>query len=251
MASVKSLFTNSVSDAILSVGRAMLHSTMPDDYEYYMCTLELLDSTGRTAAYMVLPVMPSAIAESQTSLTTVTKSNMMTTAMINPSFNPIDISIRGTFGRKLRVSFGQKPFKDSNESGKSIPFFNVGMYTEAAEDGKTVIAKTGYGLTKMLQKILIASIKLDPNGKPYRLVFTNHAFNSSYYVEVIQTNFQMDEQQNMIWYYALELRAVAAYTAILDKNDFITQALLQSAGRSVTQVLGAVSDLVTCGIMNI
>ena len=245
-------FTPAASDALVTMGRGLVHAIAPDDYEYYMCTLELLRSSGETAAFMNLPVMPSNITESRTSLTTITKTNNVVVSMINPSFNPVDISLRGTFGRKLRISFGQQQFKDQAEEGASIPFFNIGMFTGAAGvgDNRTMIAKTGYGLTKMMQKILTAATKLDPNGKPYRLVFTNHAFNTAYYVEVVQDNYSMDENNNMIWNYSIELRAVAAYTTIKSVNDFLGQVTNQSLSRSVTRVLGQVSDLLTCGVMN-
>ena len=171
--------------------------------------------------------------------------------LVRPAETP-NISLRGTFGRKLRISFGQQQFKDQAEEGASIPFFNIGMFTGAAGvgDNRTMIAKTGYGLTKMMQKILTAATKLDPNGKPYRLVFTNHAFNTAYYVEVVQDNYSMDENNNMIWNYSIELRAVAAYTTIKSVNDFLGQVMNQSLSRSVTRVLGQVSDLLTCGVMN-
>lgn len=245
-------FASAASDALVTMGRGLVHAVAPDDYEYYMCTLELLRSSGETAAFMNLPVMPSNITESRTSLTTISKTNNVVVSMINPSFNPIDISLRGTFGRKLRVSFGQQQFKDTSKEGNSIPFFNVGMFTRAAGvgDNKTMIAKTGYGLTKMMQKILTASNKLDLNGKPYRLVFTNHAFNTAYYVEVVQDNYSMDENSNMIWNYSVELRGVAAYTTIKSVNDFLGQVMNQSLSRSVTRVLGQVTDLLTCGVMN-
>ena len=54
----------------------------------------------------------------------------------------------------------------------------------------------------------------------------------------------------MIWNYSIELRAVAAYTTIKSVNDFLGQVTNQSLSRSVTRVLGQVSDLLTCGVMN-
>ena len=239
-------------DALISLGNGLLHAIAPDDYEYYMCTLELVTSYGSTAAFMNLPVLPSNITESRTALTNISKTNNVVVSMVNPSFDPVDISIRGTFGRKLRVLIGQQPFNGEAEEGASIPFFNVGMFTSSNSGGiggKTIV-KTGYGLTKMMQKILVASKKLDPEGKPYRLIFTNHAFNTAYYVEVLQDNYTMDERNNMLWYYSIELRAVSAYTTITDKNDFLGQVMNQSLSRSVTKVMGQVTDLLSCGIMN-
>jgi hypothetical protein len=48
---------------LATVGRAAIHSQFPDDFEYYLCALELVrtdDST--TEEFLVFPVMPSMIS---------------------------------------------------------------------------------------------------------------------------------------------------------------------------------------------
>ena len=49
---------------LLKVGKAGLHSIAPDNFEYYMCSFELLDSSGETKAFMMFPIMPNSIVYS-------------------------------------------------------------------------------------------------------------------------------------------------------------------------------------------
>ncbi|HQF50625.1 MAG TPA: hypothetical protein PK588_07635, partial [Paludibacteraceae bacterium] len=47
------------------LGRGVLHQIYPNDFEYYMLALELVDGANNTIDYFVFPVMPSAIVKSE------------------------------------------------------------------------------------------------------------------------------------------------------------------------------------------
>ena len=86
-----------------TLGRAGLHALLPENFEYYMCSLELLDDNGNTKGFLMFPVMPSNVVETKTAIASVTKTNAGVVTLFNPTFVPRDISIQGTFGRKLRL----------------------------------------------------------------------------------------------------------------------------------------------------
>ena len=58
----------SVSSAVMTIGRAGLHVLGPDNFEYYMCSLRLEDSQGGLKALLNFPVMPNNIIETHPAL---------------------------------------------------------------------------------------------------------------------------------------------------------------------------------------
>ena len=98
------------------------------------------------------------------------------------------------------------------ESVSNIPFFggNLGFNFM----GDDVLIKTGYGLIKMLKNIIDESFKIDDKGNPCILIFNNYALNTHYVVEVMQSSFSQSVENNMIWYYNIEMKAVAPAEAV-------------------------------------
>lgn len=201
-----------VKNVAANIGQAALHSLAPDDFEYYLCSLELLDSTGNTKGFMFFTVMPNNITESKIQIASITKTNKGISTLFNSTFVPRDISIQGTFGRKIRLLVGIK----EPQNVSKIPFFsgNLGLNVE----GNSVI-KTGYGLVKMMKSIVDESFKVDKNGNACILIFNNYAFNTHYVVEVMQSAFSQNIENNMLWYYNLEMKAVAPASAVKMQNQ--------------------------------
>ncbi len=201
-----------VKNVAANIGQAALHSLAPDDFEYYLCSLELLDSTGNTKGFMFFTVMPNNITESKIQIASITKTNKGISTLFNSTFVPRDISIQGTFGRKIRLLVGIK----EPQNVSKIPFFsgNLGLNVE----GNSVI-KTGYGLVKMMKSIIDESCKVDKNGNACILIFNNYAFNTHYVVEVMQSAFSQNIENNMLWYYNLEMKAVAPASAVKMQNQ--------------------------------
>lgn len=208
---VNAVYEN-VQNVAANIGRAALHSLAPDDFEYYLCSLELLDSTGNTKGFMFFTVMPNNITESKIQIASITKTNKGISTLFNSTFVPRDISIQGTFGRKIRLLVGIK----EPQNVSKIPFFsgNLGLNVE----GNSVI-KTGYGLVKMMKSIIDESFKVDKNGNACILIFNNYAFNTHYVVEVMQSSFSQNVENNMLWYYNLEMKAVAPASAVKMQNQ--------------------------------
>lgn len=195
-------------NALMTVGKAGLHVLAPDNFEYYMCSLELIDGYGNTKAFMTFSVMPNNIVETKAEIATITKTNSGITTLFNSSFVPRDISIQGTFGRKLRLLLGMKEVEDIG----GTPFFSGNMAFDAL--GGDVLIKTGYGMTKMLKAMIDKNYQLDEFGKPHILLFKNYSLNTHYVVEPLQSSFNQSVENNMLWYYSIEMKAVAPAEAL-------------------------------------
>lgn len=236
---------NSIRENVISVvdtlGRAALHAMAPDNFEYYMCSLELLDSSKSTKGFMTFAVMPNNILETKTEIATINKTNRGVVTTFNSSFVPRDISIQGTFGRKLRLIIGAKEPSNGDKTwfGNLMSSGNLGFNMM----GGGVLVKTGYGLTKMLKKIVDTAYTLDENGKPHTLIWTNYALNTSYVVEILQSSYSQTYENNMLWYYNLEMKAVAPASAIKTENfgGFMKGVAANSIGNAIKNLLGDVT----------
>lgn len=223
------------------IGKSALHVLAPDNFEYYLCSLELLDSMGNSKGFLSFVVMPNNYMESRTQIATVTKTQSGVNTLFNSTFVPRDISLQGTFGRKLRLLLGMKEVKD--DSDKSIPFFNGSW----GKDGKGVLIKTGYGLTKMLQKMVNTAYTLDKQGGPHILLFSNYSLNTNYVVEILQDTYSQSVENNMLWFYSLEMKAVAPQSAVLRGEDFnkTAQFISSVTSNAIAKGLGDILKSVT------
>ena len=69
-----------------------------------------------------------------------------------------------------------------------------------------------------MEKMTNKLYELDENEKPYLMIFNNYALNTQYVVEVLQRSFSQSQDQNMLWYYNLEMKAIAPASAVKDKG---------------------------------
>lgn len=246
-----SVYQNALS-IVSTMGKAAIHAIFPDDFEYYMCGLELIDSQGNTRAYMNFPVMPNNIMENKTQIATITKTNHGVVTQFNSSFNPRDISVQGTFGRKLRLV--TNTYAPNDDKGFSL--FSTGVSAIDMFTAQKMSIHTGYGLVKILQKIVLESQKLDRYSKPYMLIFYNYALNTHYIVEVMQDSYSQSMENNAIWYYSLEMKAVADANLLRDNLDhlrtisFLTTVGSQAIASSAQNIVSGVFKS-TVGALNI
>lgn len=215
-------------DTALSVGKAAIHAAMPDDFEYYLCSLELVNHKDERKGFLSFLVMPEQISESYTPIQTMVKTHNAVVTLFNDSFAPVDINIAGTFGRKIRLLLNYKdPWIQTG--GKQILALNFGKVA-----GVEVGVKTGYGMTKVLQHILNASSKTEAeSGKPYYLKFYNYALNTAYLVDVVNYTVNQNMGSNMIWNYQITLRAVAPLSSFSNIGNKMKNLLPEVASNSV------------------
>lgn len=204
------------------IGQAGLHGVFPNDFEFYAVAIELVNADGETEYYMMFPVMPDSLSINEPNIVSVTKTSGGVTTLFNPTFQPQSITCMGTFGKKFRVLlngnggiFGTayariKNLKNLIKQGGSI--FSKNDIEDTPELSKNI--KTGYGATKLLERLLELSKSVDANGRPYYLFFYNLAFNQQMLVEVENASFNQDiSSNNGYWRYQFQLKAVAPATA--------------------------------------
>lgn len=175
------------------LGRAALHAISPEDFEYYACTLELVDSDFKVLDVLHFPVMPTSMSINHRPLVSVKKTGRSYLSQFNDSFVGDTISINGTFGRKFRLLI-------STSKGRNISERKGGQFD--------LKVKTGYGALKLMENIIKSAYEVK-NGRPRFLIFNNLAWNQSLIVEVLNFNPTQSMENNMIWNYSLEFKAIA------------------------------------------
>jgi hypothetical protein len=215
----------SYSDIVLdnNKGKEYLNATYPDEFEYYACALELTDETGKVLEFFSFPIMPQSISETKFAPTNIKKTLGGVVITNHTTFNPFDISLNGHFGRKFRKVLYEKEEKkkgnsETGESGADLPY--EGITYQQANQGvilptppKKIFSseyKTGYGCIKILENIFSRAHRgVDKNRKPLRLYFYNLSLSSNYLVEPVNLQLSQSRDQNMLWQYNLQLKAVA------------------------------------------
>lgn len=190
-------FSNTVTKEVAAYGRVALASKYPDDFEYYGMQFELQNSQGVVKDSLYFPVMPNQIAETCVDSVNVKKSSTAIVVLTNTTFPIRQINIAGTFGRKAKILIVDVPKKNQSptEIG-SAPQFSTKI-------------KTGFGLLKVLERIIKKSVTADEYGQPHFLFLYNFALGNHYLVEVSDYAFNMSMENNMLWNYQLDLKAVA------------------------------------------
>lgn len=217
-----------------SVGESALHMLAPDNYEYYQCSLELLDVEKNQVGFISFVVMPNNISESRPTLQTQTKTNSGIVTTFNDSFAPVNITLQGTFGRRFRIVTGIVDPSPKRWNGWGN-FFNGNM--GKALFGFETAYKSGYGLTKVLKYILEKSTELDSRGRPYILLYNNYAFNTSYVVDVVNSSFNQSIENNRLWFYEISLKAVAPGSAVQTSGKKNAKLLKTVASNAIAQGL--------------
>lgn len=244
MSSVKGLQTKAI-NAMQSLGKAALAAMYPNDFEFYMCALELATSNGDTIDYFTFPVTPSSINKVENKRTSIYNTAGGIVALTSPVFVPQTINIKGSFGRIFKIliqsasigtgvafslSNGIRTLRQLKKKVASLktPSFDAGV-------------KTGYGAFKILQSIVAKSNGTDEEGKPFRLYFYNPALGESYLVMIPPEGFScsQNEQRNMVWDYSLNMVILAPLEDV--KNTPKSTSLKKSM--SVNAIQKTVNDL--------
>lgn len=190
-------------------GMGLLSAQYPDDFEHYVFSLDLVDSSSRLVYSFVFPVNPQNVVINHPTLWTVKRSNQGVAAIGTPAFVPFEISLSGTFGRQLKLM--ESPGAVLNAQGF--------VRQRVIRDFDTSV-KTGYGCVKVLEKLLAYSRQLDDTGNFYRLLFTNMSFNQQFLVVPTGNyTFSVSAESNMVYAYSLTLKAIAPANGLLTEEQ--------------------------------
>lgn len=228
---------NEVLGLVEEVGMKAVASMYPNDFDYYLCALELTTGGDETIDYLAFPINPDSISKTVPNRNTVKRSLGAVTVLSNPVFTPQEISISGSFGRGFKIitnkdslvaDMSTKSGKYSLHSisqGRTKLNFGAGIFNASV--------KTGYGLIKILQAIVDKSVGLDKEGRPCKLYFYNMALGESYLVAVSPNGLQLHQDlgRNMIWNYTLSMQIVSpdVRTNLKKISALTTPSTIQSA----------------------
>lgn len=203
---------------INNIGKKGAHALFPEDFEVYITAFELVDSKGKIIDYFIFPLNPTSISETTSELVNIKKTAGGITVLGTDTFHPVDINIKGNFGRKFKVLF----------RNNNVSFLGFNSRAGLLKKEFSSNVKTGYGCIKILENIIKTSRKLDQYDKPYSLYFYNLNFGTSYLVKSIgNPTFSQNIEKNMIWEYAITLKAIAPLDQLL-QNAGSTFKLLAS-----------------------
>lgn len=203
---------------IQDLGKGALNIAYPNEFEVYMCALEVQDQVGNTLQYFIFPVMPSSIDEVNTPITNIRKTAQGIVVLSSTSFNPTDINLTGSFGRKFRILLGKT--QSDLVSGFKV---NIGNLSTDGNGNNTPVQfsaniKTGYGCIKILQDIIDQVNTIDTSGVK-KLILYNLALGNNYIVEPTSLRFSQSQDSNMIWNYSLQLKSVMPLDAFLTDKE--------------------------------
>jgi hypothetical protein len=181
-----------------TLGKGIMHSKFPNDFELYMFALELVDmKTQKTINYFVFPIMPSNISISRNFQNNIKKTQGGINFSKTTVFQPFQLKINGSFGRNFKFNLG-------NNYNDLIAFFDKDKENNAEFNNSF---KTGYGSCKLLEKIILNSRKISETG-PFGFYAYNLAFNQKLIVEASSLEFSQDMSSNMIWNYSLSFDVI-------------------------------------------
>lgn len=200
-------------DHISKIGRAGAHALFPNDFEYYAVTLEVVDSDNQTVEFLTFPVTPAAIEYDDVKIVNVKKTLGGITALDTESFTPKHIAISGTFGRQLRLLIGPG---SSNPAGAGIRDTGLDVKTSVL----SAKLKTGYGSTKVLERIITLSSQVDKYNKPNRLYLYIPPLGHSFLVKATKFTLNQDySSSNMMWKYSMQLTALSSIENLGEQSE--------------------------------
>jgi hypothetical protein len=200
--------------AILGTARSALHATFPDEFEFYSVALELVDSEDSTIQLLVFPILPEDLNETYPSPNNVKKTSAGVVSITNPTFIPKQIKMSGNFGRRFKFLVGSTNLLASG--------FGFGSFSgeEANSNEFSSSIKTGYGVTKVLDKMVRDFYHLDKFNQPKMMYFYNLAFNTQWVVEPENFSFSQNLQRTSMWNYNANFKVLAPLRELSKKNKF-------------------------------
>lgn len=244
MANLGSAIAQKAKDMALDIGKAGLAALYPNDFEVYLCTLELADSQDNTIDFFTFPVNPNNITKTEPKRETIRNTAGGVTVLTSPTFVPQELSIRGDFGRTFKILLSTKTGTSLTGAAYSL---SAGKYSLTDITGKNtnslktpsfdVGVKTGFGCTKILQGIISKSNGVDKSGLPLRLYFYNMALGEGYLVVVPPSGLSLSQNmsRNMIWEYNLTMTVVAPLESVASSSGKSKSALTKICAAAAIQ----------------
>ena len=231
--------------------RAYLSTVFPSEFEFYLITLERVNRSGSVHEQLIFPVTPQSISESRSSLVNIKKTNNSIVSLTNRTFAPTTISISGTFGKKIRILLTS----EKQNQGAAFQFgINLGKEPKPYKQYGEV--HTGFGVTKMLENMIINSQKYSDS----LLFLYNYVSGNHYLVECTDMQFSQSMENNMFWNYSLNLKSLAYAKDVYPGGSFayektmrqqLTIGILNNTTQKMLSALGGLEAVYNEGLTKI
>ena len=230
-----------------TVGKAALNTMFPKDFEYYMVSFELVDSNNKVVKFFTFPIMPESLTENIQTNQKIKKTAGGITILSSNTFQPVEISLNGSFGRSFKFLLGGDIVTGNG--------FLSGIKDTLKSVAFSTRVKTGYGCIKVLQDMIQKSNELDSLGNPYRLYFYNTITGNSYWVKNPSMRFNNTIQKNMMAEYSLSMTGVANLGDIVSKGysskkQLVTQMTTSLISQQLTSLTKPVKKMISGEIDN-
>lgn len=220
--------------------RSFLNAKWPSEFEYYMCSLELVDGSGNIVENLIFPVMPNHMQETTSGFVNIKKTVNSVVSIKNTSYPINTINISGTFGRKLRLMLTPNKMSDASAAFNFSKSFGTNKDKEL-----NGYIKTGYGVTKYLERI----IRMSHGTDGYLLFFYNLASGNNYLVECTDMSFTQALENNMMWNYNITLKSLAMAEDVIPggkdryKKSIKNLLMFSNINKTIDSVVGEISNL--------
>lgn len=219
-----------------TLGKSVLNALYPNDFEYYLTAFELVNSKDETIEYFVFPVNPSSMRDLQNFNTSVNVTAGGVVTHSRKGFNPTDVNLIGTFGRKFKFLVGDTFITFTGQN------FKIG---ELKLKDFSPNIKTGYGCIKVMERIVKQAQELDDYGNPHSLFLYNLGSGTNYLVKCMSFEKSMDLNDNMLWKYNLGIKTLAIAETLQRRNKQSLVPALRFTSRVQKGVGSLVNNLLT------
>lgn len=229
---------------------ATMSALYPIDFEAYMISFELCDSKGISLDFFTFPIMPTDLSVEEEIPVKIDNTFGGVNSISSNVYVPKSISLNGSFGRKFKtlirnkvsIPFVQRTIQERDYGVKGIQKQELEVFN---------MLKTGFGCFKVLQSIVNRSVEVDIWGECNKLYMYNMAYGESYLVKPISFRGSQSTQNNGIWNYELNLKAVCPLHLDAHRQGGAIKAKVfaMAAGQSaVNSVVKGASDTVKSAI---
>ena len=223
------------SSTVANLSELILHTLYPNQFELYFVALELQNSKNPPVVTdrFIFPILPTSITNPDSNIASVQKTAGGIVTNYVSGFVPNQIIISGHFGRDFKTQImNRENFTEFTMSEKIKEQWAI---------IKPFLSNTilnGYGCFNALKRIFEKSRNLDESGKPYKVIFHNFVYSSSYYVQLMNLDSNMTYEKNRIHTYTLTMTKTG--TLDLTKSD---QYGLRMSGGIQNSLIASMKDI--------
>jgi len=211
------------------LGQYVMHKALPDQFELYAMSLQVVDAQDLPVSTFIFPVLPESYRETDPS----SSSSRRTLGGIHTSemkgFMPKKISMTGTFGRSFKFNTGGLM---ANTGFGNLKYLEEIKNLSHGNEPRDTATKVKNAVKNLVKKTL----GFKTTGETFKTYFFNWARNVHYVVEDLEIQYHANNQKSALWFYDLTMTAVKSFEGgLFDRRDIILA--LSLSGKLINEQL--------------